>query len=245
VIQLFALHLGAALHAAALYRAAVQATVDKGRMLAHLAQELAVPLHVVLGSMDLLAPHVDEAGRSGLARLQRQERLLLELTNNVLEYARLETGAQLRPTCVDVPELYRQVRDLAAPLIGDKDVRLEVRVEPGAESVETDLERLRRIMANLAINAVKYTPRGCVQLLAAPANGGIRLAVRDPGAATARSEHARLSGRFREWSGDRPGVGVDLALSQELARLLGTEIVVENGDQEGTTFSLLLPAAAA
>src|SRR5581483_8773886 len=215
VLQLFGLHVGAALQAAALYRAAVQATADKGRMLAHLAHELAVPLHVVLGSMDVIAAHVDEAGRSGLARLRRQERLLLEMTNNVLEYARLEAGtSDIRRGSVDVPQLYRQVRDLAEPLIGDKDVRLELRVEPGAESVEADVERLRRIMANLAVNAVKYTPRGSVELSAARDNGGVRLAVRDTGPGITPSEQLRIFEPFyRGGNGNVPGSGVGLGLA--------------------------------
>src|SRR5581483_3884422 len=182
---------------------------------------------------------------SGLARLRRQERLLLEMTNNVLEYARLEAGtSDIRRGSVDVPQLYRQVRDLAEPLIGDKDVRLELRVEPGAESVEADVERLRRIMANLAVNAVKYTPRGSVELSAARDNGGVRLAVRDTGPGITPSEQLRIFEPFyRGGNGNVPGsgVGLGLALSQELARLLGTEIVVQSREQEGTTFSLVLP----
>jgi len=70
VLQLLASHIAAALQAAALYRAALQATADKGRLLAHLAHELAVPLHVVLGSMEILADHVDEVGRTSLERLR-------------------------------------------------------------------------------------------------------------------------------------------------------------------------------
>src|SRR5712692_1116945 len=92
VLELLALHVAASLQTATLYRTAVQATADKGRLLAHLAHELAVPLHVVLGSLEQLAAHVDDGGRTGLERLQRQERLLLEMTNNLLDYARLEAG---------------------------------------------------------------------------------------------------------------------------------------------------------
>jgi signal transduction histidine kinase len=246
VLTLFASHVAAALHASALYRAAVQAMADKGRMLAHLAHELAVPLHVVMGTMDVLAAHVDEVGRTSFDRLRRQERLLLEMTGNLLEYARLEAGkAPVRHVRIDVAELYAQIRDLAEPLIGDKDVQLVVSIGPGAKSVESDPERLRRIIANLAVNAVKYTPTGRVELIATREKGRVRLAVSDTGPGIAPSERQRIFEPFyRGGEGQAPGagVGIGLALAQELAHLLGTEIAVEGREHTGMTFSLALPA---
>ena len=248
VLELLGLHVAAALQTAALYRTAVQATTDKGRLLAHLAHELAVPLHVVVGSLEQLASHVDDAGRTGLERLQRQERLLLEMTNNLLEYARLAAGrAVVRRAPVDLQALYAEVHALAEPLIGNKDVHLAVRVEPGAEWVESDPEKLRRILANLVVNAVKYTPAGRVELCAARENGAVRLAVRDAGPGIPLHEQPRLFEPFyRGGDGAAPGagVGLGLALAQELAHLLGTEIVVESRAGAGTTFSLVLPDGA-
>jgi signal transduction histidine kinase len=249
VLSLFASHIAAALQASALYRAAVQAMADKGRMLAHLAQELAVPLHVVMGAMDVLTAHVDEIGRTSLERLRRQERLLLEMTGNLLEYARLEAGkARVRHVRIDVPELYAQIRDLAEPLIGDKDVQVVVAIESGAEAVESDPERLRRIIANLAVNAVKYTPAGRVELIATREKSRVRLAVSDTGPGITPSERQRIFEPFyRGGDGQAPGagVGLGLALAQELAHLLGTEIAVEgreHSEHTGMTFSLALPA---
>jgi signal transduction histidine kinase len=221
---------------------------DKGRMLAHLAHELAVPLHVVMGTMDVLTAHVDDVGRPSLDRLRRQERLLLEMTGNLLEYARLEAGkAPVRHVRIDVPDLYAQIRDLAEPLIGDKDVQVGVSIGPGAESVESDPERLRRIMANLAVNAVKYTPAGRVDLIATREKSRVRLAVSDTGPGIAPSERQKIFEPFyRGGEGQAPGagVGLGLALAQELAHLLGTEIAVEGRERTGMTFSLALPAPA-
>jgi signal transduction histidine kinase len=249
VLELLGLHTAAALQTAALYRTAVQATTDRGRLLAHLAHELAVPLHVVVGSLEQLAPHVDDGGRMGLERLQRQERLLLEMTNNLLEYARLDAGrAVARRTPVDLQALYAEVRALAEPLIGNKDVELAVRVEPGAEWVESDPEKLRRIVANLAVNAVKYTAAGRIELCAARENGGVRLAVCDTGPGIPLHEQPHLFEPFyRGGDGAAPGAGVGLrlALAQELAHLLGTEITVESREHAGTIFSLVLPGGGA
>jgi len=245
VLELLGLHVAASLQTATLYRTAVQATADKGRLLAHLAHDLAVPLHVVLGSLEQLAAHVDDVGRPALERLQRQERLLLEMTEDLLEYARLDAGrAVVRRAPVDLRALYAEIRALAEPLIGNKDLRLEVRVEPGAEWVESDPEKVRRIVANLAINAVNYTPAGRVELCTARENGAVRLAVRDTGPGIPPQEHRRVFEPYRGGEGAAPGAGVGLrlALAQELAHLLDTEIMVESREREGTTFSLVLPA---
>jgi signal transduction histidine kinase len=245
VLELLGLHVAAALQTATLYRTAVQATADKGRLLAHLAHELSVPLHVVMDRLEQLAPHVDDVGRPGLEQLQRQERLMLEMTSNLLEYARLEAGrGGVRRAPVDLQSLYAEIRDLAEPLIGNKAVTVAVRVDPGAEWVESDREKLRRILANLALNAVKYTPAGRVELSAVRENGAVRLAVRDTGPGIPLHEQPRLFEPFyRGGDGVAPGAGVGpgLALAQELAHLLGTEVVVESRPHAGTTFSLVLP----
>ena len=139
------------------------------------------------------------------------------------------------------------MQDLAEPLIGEKDVRLEVRIEPGAESVESDRERLRRIVANLVVNAVKYTPAGRVELSAVRENGAVRLAVHDTGPGIGPHERQRIFEPFYlgETVAPGAGVGLGLALAQELAHLLSTEIVVESREGEGATFSLKLPAPIA
>ena len=150
----------------------------------------------------------------------------------------------MRRAPVDLRALYAEIRALAEPLIGNKDLRLEVRVEPGAEWVESDPEKVRRIVANLAINAVNYTPAGRVELCTARENGAVRLAVRDTGPGIPPQEHRRVFEPYRGGEGAAPGAGVELrlALAQELAHLLDTEIMVESREREGTTFSLVLPA---
>jgi signal transduction histidine kinase len=248
MLELFALHLAAALTTADLYTAAVQATREKARMLAHVAHEVAVPLHVILGTSELLGEHVDELGKACLPRLARQTRLLMAMVDNLLAFSRLE-GAEpsLRMEPILVPELWGRVRELAAALVGDKDVRIEVRVESGAEWVASDPEKLERILANLATNAVKYTPHGRVDLYAAPENGQVRLAVRDTGIGIPPSEQERIFEPFYQGGEGRAhpaGVGLGLALAQDLARLLGTRIVVESREGAGATFSLTLPGAA-
>lgn len=249
VLGLFALHAAAALTAADLYAAAQQATREKGRMLAHVAHELGAPLHVILGTTELLARHVDDLRRTYLERLERQTRLLIEMTSNLLEFSRLEaTQPVVRREMVYLPELWARVRELALSFLGDKDVEVAVWVEPGAEWVESDPEKLRQILTNLATNAVKYTPRGRVELSATRADGRVVLAVRDTGVGIPPTERDRIFEPFYRSRHDGApravGVGLGLALAQDHARLLGTRILVESREHEGSTFFLELPPIA-
>jgi len=244
ILALFAAHLGAALNATKQFTAAREATREKARVLAHVAHDLAAPLHVIIGTTDLLVPHVEQ---SLVDRLRRQTHLLMQMTNDLIEFSRLDAPeAWVRNRRIHVPELYQRVHELAAPLIGAKDVRVEVEVGAGAEWIQSDPEKLCQILTNLATNAVKYTPRGRVELRAARENGRVTLAVRDTGIGIPVPEQARIFDPFyRAGDGARgePGVGLGLCVAQDLARLLGTRIVVDSADQAGSTFSLELPAS--
>ena len=243
ILALFAAHVGAALGAAKLFAAARDATREKARVLAHVAHELAAPLHVIIGTTDLLAPHVEQ---TLVERLRRQTHLLMQMTSDLIEFSRLDAPeVWVRNEPVHIPELYQWVQELAAPFVGTKDVRVEVAVEPGAEWVRSDPEKLRQIVTNLATNAVKYTPRGRVELRAARENGRVMLAVRDTGIGIPAHEQARIFEPFyRAGNGTNreSGVGLGLAVARDLARMLGTRIVVDSTERAGSTFSLELPA---
>jgi len=243
ILALFAAHLGASVSAANLFTAAREASREKTRALARVAHDLAAPVHVIIGTTDALAPHADPAL---LDRLRRQTQLLMQMTNDLIEFSRQDVReAWVRSEAVHVPELYERVHELATPLIGDKDLRLEVDVEPGAEWVRSDPEKLRQIVTNLATNAVKYTVRGRVELRAARDNGCVRLAVRDTGIGIPMDERARIFDpfyRIGNGASREAGVGLGLAVAQDLARLLGTSIVVDSAEHAGSTFSLELPA---
>src|SRR5207245_631453 len=62
-------------------------TREKARVLAHVAHDLAAPLHVIIGTTDLLAPHVE---RSLVERLRRQTHLLMQMTSDLIEFSRLD-----------------------------------------------------------------------------------------------------------------------------------------------------------
>src|SRR5438552_13324296 len=116
ILALFAAHLGASVSAANLFTAAREASREKTRALARVAHDLAAPVHVIIGTTDALAPHADPAL---LDRLRRQTQLLMQMTNDLIEFSRQDVReAWVRSEAVHVPELYARVHELATRLLG-------------------------------------------------------------------------------------------------------------------------------
>ena len=225
-----------------------EAVREDERVLAHVVHQLATVTHVVRGTVEMLHPHVTEAGAPALERLERQTQSLTHLVTNLLEFWRHKAGADIvRQDRVAVREVCERARALAAALIGNKEVTVTASVAPGAEWVVSDREKLERILSNLAGNAAKYTARGRIEIGARRANGRVRLTVRDTGIGVAPGDREKIFLPFYQGArGETPshvGIGLGLALAQDLARFLGTRIAVDGANGAGATFFLDLPAA--
>ncbi|HEU0298305.1 MAG TPA: ATP-binding protein, partial [Longimicrobium sp.] len=132
--------------------------------------------------------------------------------------------------------------------------RLEFRVEipAGLPPVETDAQRLRQVMTALVSNAVKFTPRGAVSVRAGVAEEGgwMEIAVRDTGPGVPAQDGERIFHPFEQVDeGARSdsvnrGTGLGLTIARQLARRLGGDIVLRDGDAPGAEFVLRLPLEA-
>jgi signal transduction histidine kinase len=225
----------------------------KGEFLAVMSHELRTPLNAIAGYAELMAMGirgpVTDAQREDLERIQRSQRHLLLLINEVLNYARLESGAvtyDLRPT---------QVADVIAatvPLVEPQrkaralDLRLEL---PRAEAVppaRADADKLQQILLNLLSNAVKFTTTGgCVTVgLRALPDGRIATTVRDTGLGIPSDRLDAIFEPFvqvgRALNNPGEGTGLGLAISRDLARGMGGELTVESELGAGSTFTLVL-----
>ena len=253
--------------------AAEQANRAKSEFLANMSHELRTPLNAIQGHVQLLDLElhgpVTEAQRGALARVQRAQQHLLGLINDVLNYAKLEAGKvefDLRP--VTVRDVVRDVLPLIEPQLLAKGLTLVVdlpaeRGEPPVW-IRADREKLGQVLLNLLANAVKFTP--AVQGPAAPTPGapgritvdvvpilhdGTQAAVRvhDTGIGIATEKQATIFDPFVQvsagFSRATEGTGLGLAISRELARGMGGDLIVESTVGAGSTFSIVLPRAAA
>ena len=227
----------------------------KSEFLAVMSHELRTPLNAIGGYAELLemglrGPITPEQ-RDDLERIQRSQRHLLGLINDVLDYARIETGAaRLRIEPVGLAEAFASAEALVSPQARAKGIVLQAQ-QPSADlAARVDRERLRQILVNLLANAVKFTsPGGRVHLAARALGARVEIVVRDSGIGIPPDKLEAIFEPFVQVSQgltrSAEGTGLGLAISRDLARAMGGELTATSVLGEGSSFTLLLPRADA
>ncbi len=217
----------------------------KTTFLANMSHELRTPLNGVLGFAQLMARRAgrDPEDRRYLSIILRSGEHLLGLINDVLSMARIEAGGpSLNPSAFSPAAVVSSVEQLLRPRADLKGLtlRTEIAVDlPG--HVIGDAGKLRQILLNLLGNAIKFTERGEVKVSASWRDGRGVFEVWDTGPGIAPEEMGGLFEPFVQTEtgrGAREGTGLGLALSQDLARLMGGTIRAESVLGQGSSFRL-------
>lgn len=244
----------AARHEAEMARvAAEQANRSKSDFLAVMSHELRTPLNAVGGYAELLEMGVrgpvNPQQREDLRRIQASQRHLLGLINEVLNYAKLETGTvHFDLASVSMREALMGAESLVAPQALSKGLRLTTAECALEIAAEADAEKLQQVLVNLLSNAIKFTPAGGHLTLACIATDThVLVTVHDTGIGIAANQHERIFDPFVQVRSDltRPheGTGLGLAISRDLARGMGGELTVTSAEGTGSTFTLALRRA--
>ena len=224
----------------------------KSEFLANMSHELRTPLNSTLILAKLLADN--KAGNLSEEQVKFAQTIssagkeLLALINDILDLSRIEAGKlEVVPEPVVVARTLEGLVQAFAPLAREKGLTLLGHLEPGApEQLETDPQRLGQVLRNLLSNALKFTDKGEVSLLAAagPADT-ISFTVRDTGIGIAAHQQELIFEAFRQADGSTHrkygGSGLGLSISRDLARMLGGSISLNSVPGEGSSFTLTLP----
>ena len=246
-------HAALALWKARLIESAQAADQAKGNFLATISHELRTPLTALTGYGELLADEiVGELSRQQLDIVERMRSVTHHLTvmiDEILTYSALEAGReQVRPTPASAAAIVHDAVAVVEPLARQKGIAIDVEMPDHDPRLVTDVDKVRQILVNLAGNAVKFTDRGAVRFVVRNGDGAVRFAVRDTGSGIAPDDQARIFQPFAQLETGltrrHGGTGLGLYISRRLADLLGGRIELESTPGEGSTFSLVLPAAA-
>jgi len=218
-----------------------------------MSHELRTPLNAIAGYTDILQLGVHgpltEQQRDDLSRIQRSQKHLLGLINDVLNFARLEAGKvhiEPRPVCVD--SLTSTVEAMIAPQMKSRRLRF-VRHQPDPNlAVHCDPDKAEQVLLNLLSNAVKFTPsEGTIEVRASATDSLVRISVRDSGVGIPEEKLDVIFEPFvqveRSLTSPSEGAGLGLAISRDLARAMGGDLYVESRVGEGSLFTFELPRA--
>jgi PAS domain S-box-containing protein len=223
--------------------------------LAAMSHELRTPLNAIAGFVDLLDLGV-YGGNSpqqlqALSRIRSNQRSLLVLINDILQYAKVEAGSlDLHIQDVPVVELVPELDTMMEPQVRQAELAYTAEIEDPSLVVRADPDRIRQILLNLLTNAVKFTPPGGTVGLSCEARGDwIDLRVRDTGRGIPAEMVQRIFDPFvqldrKKNESSRQGVGLGLPISRDLAEAMGGTLTVESLYGRGSTFVLSLPAAS-
>jgi signal transduction histidine kinase/CheY-like chemotaxis protein len=231
--------------------AAEEAAQVKGRFLATMSHEIRTPMHGIIGMLEVVqASRLDAEQRHLLALIDEAAGALGHILDDVLDFSKIEEGKlRLEQVSVNLRDLAEStvmglMRDAAA-----KELIVDIVVTPGVATRHmTDATRLRQLLSNLVANAIKFTPRGSVEihLDGEPPTGNgaqlLALTVRDTGIGVAPDRLARLFEPFHQADVDihrhYGGTGLGLAISRQLATLMGGSLSMLSEEGVGTAVRL-------
>jgi PAS domain S-box-containing protein len=235
--------------------AAEAANQTKTDFLATMSHELRTPLNAIAGYAELMelgihGPITDQQ-RESISRIQRSQRHLLSLINDVLNFAKLEAGrVEYHLTNIPVRAAVDDLEALILPQLRAKSLSFDRSACSDGRVVRADGEKLQQILLNLLSNAIKFTASGGAITLRCEESGDfVCIVVRDTGIGIAADRLYQVFSPFvqidRRLNSGHEGTGLGLAISRDLARGMGGDVTVESTPGVGSTFSLLLPRGEA
>jgi PAS domain S-box-containing protein len=230
-----------------------EANRAKSQFLAAMSHELRTPLNAIIGYAELLdvgihGP-VNAEQHGDLGRIQRSSQHLLGLINDILNYAKVESGRleyDMQPVRLD--EAVASVEELVAPLAAAKHISYRVRTDCPGASASADPDKLRQVLVNLLSNAFRYTlDGGSVDVHCSATDTNVLIDVRDTGVGIPAGKLEAIFEPFvqvdRSYAGQRQGTGLGLAISRDLARGMGGELSVRSEPGKGSVFTVKLAKA--
>lgn len=227
--------------------------MQKSVFLSNLSHELRTPLNSILGFIELLEStdlsELDSKKYVGI--IKKSGFLLLQLLNDIIDISKIETGQiTIEKTKFLVNALLEDIQkalEYNMVKMSSPEVEIILKVPANSSDIElfTDKTRLQQILTNLLVNAIKFTPKGCIEfgyILNKP--GEIQFYVFDNGIGIPKDKQETIFNRFYQLDKNQcshKGYGLGLTITKGLINLIGGNIWLESEPGSGTKFYFTLP----
>jgi len=225
----------------------------KSDFLAAVSHELRTPLNAIIGYTQLLdlGVHGDlqNSQHEDLRRVDRSAKHLLGLINDILNFAKIESGhVEFNMQSVTLASVFARVEELVTPQVRQKNLEYTVKNSCGDVCVRADPDKLLQIFVNLLSNAVRFTaPGGRIEVECDVRDDRVESSVRDTGTGIPANRLNDIFEPFvqvdRTYTSAGEGTGLGLSISRELARGMGGDLTARSDLGKGSTFVLSLPRA--
>lgn len=218
----------------------------KSSFLANMSHEIRTPLNAIVGFSDLLVHVDDQSDREEYVRIiNTNNELLLKLINDILDLSKYEAGAmELKYEEFDFSEYFNNMAMSMKQRVTNPNVRL-LAVNPYATCrVTLDKNRIAQVMTNYVTNAIKYTPKGFIEMGYDLVEGGIRLYVKDSGIGIQDEKKDKVFHRFEKLDEFAQGTGLGLSICRAITESMGGRVGFESQYNEGSLFWAFIPCDA-
>jgi len=236
-------------------RAAEDASRAKSAFLANMSHELRTPLNAIIGYSEMIQEEIQESGQihnvQDVQKIESAGKHLLALINDVLDLSKIEAGKMALH--IESFEPAAMVQELVAtlqPAIAKNANRIDLELSDDLGAMQSDITKVRQILANLLSNAAKFTDHGTISLNVDRTDSDgqqwIRFRVRDTGIGISPEQQQNLFKEFAQAdvsiARKYGGTGLGLAISHRFAQLMGGHMSVESQPGQGSLFAVVLPA---
>lgn len=234
-------------------RVSEESVKAKTGFLANLSHEIRGPLGIMLNAVELvldgLCGPVSTDQLETLKMVRTNGQHLLELINDVLDYAKSESG-KLAPTKVEIVlgEFLQDLCNVVRTQADSKKHKLNLRTTPEVLAISCDRRHARQMLINMLTNAIKYTPDGgSIEVWAERVPGNkIRINVKDSGVGIEESERSKVFAPFERvehsYSINQMGTGLGMPLTRRLAETNGGFVDFSSVPGQGSHFWLIFPS---